>query len=154
MSKEIRIPKGKKSCNRCSAPGLFWRQSERGSWVLWEIIEIENAETDEPGFSFEQPHFKSCGDPEVGQVAPKPAAPEIDAETRDAIHTAIRIVAEACDGALRHDGQGFSKFDSRFGNSLANADSLSNNMAKAGKRMIKKYARQLDAAGFDTKRLN
>ena len=151
MVTETRIAKGKKSCNKCGAHGLYWHESRNSNWVLFELIQFY---TDgEPTYSDTRAHFAHCG-ADVAQDAPAPAKAEIDAETREAIHEAIRCVAEACDGAMRNDGQGFSKFDSRFGRDLARASSLSNNMAHAGRKMIKKYLRQLDAAGFDLDRLN
>ena len=128
-------------CVECGAHGLYWHESRNSNWVLFELIQFY---TDgEPTYSDTRAHFAHCG-ADVAQDAPAPAKAEIDAETREAIHEAIRCVAEACDGAMRNDGQGFSKFDSRFGRDLARASSLSNNMAHAGRKMIKKYRRQLD----------
>jgi hypothetical protein len=151
MTHEIRIAKGKKSCDKCSAHGLYWHQSRAGNWVLFELIDI----VDEAGDSVDsthRAHYAYCG-ADVEQ-APAKVTPEIDAETRNAIHEAIGVIYDNCDGATRRDGAGFSKHDARFGHDLARAGSLSNNMAAAGRRMVKKYRRQLTAAGFDLDRLN
>ena len=151
MITEIRIAKGKKSCNKCDAHGLFWHESQNSNWVLFELVQF--SENGIPTYSTTRAHFAHCG-ADVAQDAPAPAAPEIAEETRQAIHEAIGIVYDNCDGASKRDGAGFSKFDARFGHDLARASSLSNNMARAGAKMIRKYKRQLDAAGFDTNRLN
>jgi hypothetical protein len=61
----------------------------------------------------------------------------------EAIHSCLRLLAGHCDGARRLDGAGFNKLDAQFGHSLANAQHLSQKQAKAGRKLVRKYHRQL-----------
>ena len=70
----------------------------------------------------------------------QPATEPFDAE---AIHEALRFVADQCDGARAQDGLGFNKFDAEFGRSLANRDRLTLAQALAGKKLLGKYRGQL-----------
>lgn len=69
-------------------------------------------------------------------------------EEKALIHRALRHLASRCDGAVGVDGQGFNKLDSTFGKSLASAPSLSDKQAHFGKKLVKKYRTQLEAAGI------
>lgn len=60
-----------------------------------------------------------------------------------AVHSALRTLAGVCDGARLLDGHGFSKIDARIGHSLAAASTLSAKAAALGRKLLKKYGRQL-----------
>lgn len=60
-----------------------------------------------------------------------------------AIHTSLQILAARCDGALKEDGAGFNKLDSSFGHALARAPMLTAKQAHAGRKLVRKYQRQL-----------
>lgn len=64
-------------------------------------------------------------------------------EMKQKIHRAIQIVAGQCDGAIAHDGRGFSGVDARIGHSLAGARELSNKQAWLAKKIVRKYKGQL-----------
>lgn len=55
------------------------------------------------------------------------------------IHSAIRQLANACDGAYVRDGRGFSALDVRLGHSLAARTSLSPKAAALALNVLKKY---------------
>ena len=55
----------------------------------------------------------------------------------------LQMLAGVCDGACSLDNQGFNKYDSNFGHSLASKSSLTNNQARVGKTLIIKYQNQL-----------
>lgn len=82
-------------------------------------------------------------------VAPKPAAPARPKSDEgvlidvDALHQALKLLSDACDGAVELDGRGFNGTDTNFGKSLASAPCLSERQAIVGYRMIRKYHRQL-----------
>ena len=61
----------------------------------------------------------------------------------DDILSALKILAARCDGAFSKDDSGFNKYDSVFGKSLASQKYLTHKQAKAGKKMLLKYRRQL-----------
>lgn len=67
----------------------------------------------------------------------------ITEEQIEAVHTGLQILAGMCDGACQLDGMGFNKIDTAIGHSLAGAIRLSPKQAVLGKRIIKKYHRQL-----------
>jgi hypothetical protein len=76
----------------------------------------------------------------------KPIAKDINDLTKsqiECIHLALKMLAGTCDGAMRIDNCGFNKMDAEFGKSLAVQRSLSQKQAKAAKKMLKKYWRQL-----------
>jgi SNF2 family DNA or RNA helicase len=90
--------------------------------------------------------------PEVGYEPPKPklveqgvqeAIPTLPGEQVKAIHQALRMLADVCDGAFAIDGQGFNKFDSTTGKRLANTFMLTPKQALAGQKLVRKYQRQL-----------
>jgi hypothetical protein len=90
-------------------------------------------------------------------VAP-PAAPQrpvggngaspddLPAEQVEAVHEALRVLSARCDGAFSLDGQGFNRLDTSFGHDLARRDRLTQGQAKAARKMVIKYGRQLDPA--------
>lgn len=77
-------------------------------------------------------------------------------EQTEAIHAALKLLAQICDGASSIDSAGFNKLDTHFGKALATASSLSPNQAHAGFNLVRKYRRQvpfsiLEKLGLDIK---
>lgn len=70
-----------------------------------------------------------------------------DAEI-ERVHSALRHLAGACDGAHALDHRGFNKVDARIGHELALRPRLSPAQAALGLRIVRKYRRQLEAAGI------
>lgn len=62
------------------------------------------------------------------------------------IHTDLRYLASVCDGAVTQDGMGFNRVDTIIGRSLAASASLTPKQAALGKKLTKKYAKQLKSA--------
>ena len=60
-----------------------------------------------------------------------------------AVHAGLRMLSAFCDGAHSLDGAGFSKIDVCIGHSLARSPKLSPKQAVIGRRIVKKYRRQL-----------
>lgn len=69
------------------------------------------------------------------------------------IQAAVRYLASCCDGAFEVDGQGFNKFDTVFGKSLAQQESWTAKQMDAAIKMLVKYKKQLSRAGFDIEAL-
>jgi hypothetical protein len=67
----------------------------------------------------------------------------ITAAQRDAIHAALQRLAGMCDGALKLDDAEFNKIDANIGHALAGLAALSPRQAALGKRICRKYVRQL-----------
>ena len=59
------------------------------------------------------------------------------------IHQALKSLAKVCDGAVAEDGAGFNGLDAGIGHSLADCKSLTRKQAELGRRVIKKYHRQI-----------
>lgn len=70
---------------------------------------------------------------------------EIDPELADAVHAALRLLSGVCDGARVLDDCGFNKFDSVIGKAIAKNISLSFTQVMLGKKILKKYHRQIPA---------
>lgn len=81
----------------------------------------------------------------VRTVATKGEEVEVSDEKIAAVHEALRILAERCDGALDKDGAGFNKMDTAFGCRLAESPTLSDRQAAAAIKMVRKYRGQLPA---------
>lgn len=84
--------------------------------------------------------------PATVELRPDAVAKEAEgmrAEEIDAIHRALRHLAASCDGARALDGAGFSKIDTRIGHSLARCERLTPRQAVLGKRIARRYRRQL-----------
>ena len=65
-------------------------------------------------------------------------------EERAAAKAALRLLAERCDGAVKEDGAGFSKFDSRLGKTLAARPMpFTDGQVVIAKKLARKYQRQL-----------
>ena len=91
-----------------------------------------------------KPEPKRTVDPKL-ESPPKPSTEdELSQGEIDTIHRELQTLAGLCDGANTKDGFGFSKFDAEFGRSLANAPRLTPKQAAAGKKITKKYHRQLE----------
>jgi len=72
-------------------------------------------------------------------------AEELSEQQRLAIADMLRDLTVMCDGASRRDGAGFNKIDARIGRDLARAGTLSPRQAALGKKILRKYRRQLDS---------
>ena len=59
------------------------------------------------------------------------------------VHRKLRHLAAACDGAASRDGEGFNRIDAYIGKSLSDQRELTPRQAALGKRLVKKYHRQL-----------
>lgn len=66
------------------------------------------------------------------------------------IHSGLRRLQEACDGATSKDGSGFSKIDVSIGRQLAIAARLTPKQAALGARLCRKYRRQLGDGCWST----
>ena len=67
-----------------------------------------------------------------------------------AIHQALRILAGVCDGAQRRDDIGFNGCDTIIGRALAGCNSLTGRQALLGKKILKKYHRQIPGDVYGT----
>ena len=74
---------------------------------------------------------------------PPPPLPDAHPDDAAAVQDALRSLAGVCDGAVELDDQGFNRFDTRLGTSLAAAPKLSARQVDAGLRVVWKYHRQL-----------
>lgn len=64
----------------------------------------------------------------------------------DAIHHSLKILAGVCDFAQSHDDCGFNGCDTIIGHSLAGQSGLSAKQAVLGKKILKKYHRQIPSS--------
>src|SRR5690349_16147666 len=65
------------------------------------------------------------------------------------IHTCLRYLAGMDeDHAQEHNDVGYNGVDSHFGHSLAERETLTLPMLRAGYRMLRKYRKQLERAGY------
>ena len=71
-------------------------------------------------------------------------APKLTPEEVETVHAQLRRLADLCDGANARDGSGFNKTDTVIGKSLAAQLRLTPKQAVLGKRLTKKYHRQLE----------
>lgn len=69
---------------------------------------------------------------------------EITPEEVFEIHAKLRLLSTWCDGARTRDASGFNKFDAGIGKSLAQQERLTNRQAVLGKKLVRKYRRQLE----------
>ena len=70
-------------------------------------------------------------------------AAKLTPEQIAAIHHALNMLAGRCDGAASWDGAGFSKVDVAIGHSLAERLFITPKQAALGRRLVRKYQRQL-----------
>lgn len=73
---------------------------------------------------------------------------EATMSTTDQVFACLRYLAGQCDGAASKDGHGFNKLDVQFGHDLAMRKYLTRNQMVTATRMLKKYSKQLEAAGL------
>lgn len=75
----------------------------------------------------------------------------VTAESRNAVHAAVRAIASQCDGAVDDDGVGFNGVNAKFGHTVAAlpADALADDVVVAAYDMLRIYRRQLLSLGFD-----
>lgn len=77
---------------------------------------------------------------------------QVKDEVEDQVVAAIVYLDGVCDGAQKHDGQGFNGIDTTFGKSLAAqvraGRTLSVKQIRAGGKMLQTYRKQLEAAGY------
>jgi SNF2 family DNA or RNA helicase len=59
------------------------------------------------------------------------------------IHAKLKVISSMCDGARALDGMGFNRMDAHIGHSLANSIILSPKQAVLGRRLVRKYHRQM-----------
>ena len=59
------------------------------------------------------------------------------------VHFRLRFLAGMCDGALKRDGSGFNRYDTRIGHELAVQETLTPKQAALGHRLVQKYHGQL-----------
>jgi SWI/SNF-related matrix-associated actin-dependent regulator 1 of chromatin subfamily A len=86
--------------------------------------------------------------PKPGEEITKDNAVFSDGQ-KEAILSCLKSLSAVCDGANEEDKMGFNGTDSRFGKDLARNESLSNKQAWFGRKIIKKYHRQLDTATYE-----
>lgn len=61
---------------------------------------------------------------------------------------ALKILANACDGAVTKDRQGFNKYDTEIGKSLAAQEHLTDKQAVIAEKLVHKYRKQLQSEGL------
>jgi len=86
----------------------------------------------------EQPATKSTSRKEIEKEAKK-----LTKEKIVIIHNKLKFLANDCDGAVKLDGRGFNKIDTKIGKSLAACENLTPKQAVLGKKIIRKYYCQL-----------
>jgi SWI/SNF-related matrix-associated actin-dependent regulator 1 of chromatin subfamily A len=97
------------------------------------------------------PSGKSAGPVKPISTTPKAVADEAEALTPAEIaatHRALQFLAGVCDYAHSLDGSGYNRFDARLGHDLASLPCLSPKQAALGRKIVRKYKRQLEAAGL------
>jgi SWI/SNF-related matrix-associated actin-dependent regulator 1 of chromatin subfamily A len=82
----------------------------------------------------------------VTQAQVAEEAVQISPEAIVAVHAALRALAGICDGAASLDDMGFNRMDTGVGKSLAMQNQLSRKQAVLGRRIVRKYHRQLPAS--------
>ena len=71
-------------------------------------------------------------------------AEELTSEQIDAVHEGLKILAALDpDRAAQRNHMGFNAFDGKIGHELANVSKLTPRQAALGRRLVKKYHRQL-----------
>ena len=61
------------------------------------------------------------------------------------MHDMLKILASLCDGGMELDDSGFNKFHAGIGKRLAQQEKLSTAQMLLGRKIVKKYHRQLPA---------
>lgn len=106
--------------------------------ILDQALDAEGrAEIEQIPVSMDQPATRNISRKEVEKEAESLTQDQVQA-----IHQALKIVSDFCDGAHSLDGMGFSKIDVAIGHSLAASPSLSPRQAALGRKIARKYKRQ------------
>jgi len=74
---------------------------------------------------------------------------DVTDEIKEVVVRCLSELYKLCNGATSVDGMGFSKYDYKFGESLATAGFLTNKMVVAGCILCKKYKKQLPKEDID-----
>jgi SWI/SNF-related matrix-associated actin-dependent regulator 1 of chromatin subfamily A len=77
-------------------------------------------------------------------------AKHIQPKTIIAIHSALRYLSNKCDGARMEDGVGFNAYDTDIGKNLAEQPSLTQKQAALGRKILRKYSKQLGKEIMDS----
>jgi SWI/SNF-related matrix-associated actin-dependent regulator 1 of chromatin subfamily A len=72
-----------------------------------------------------------------------------DPKIRELVLSGLREVVMGCDGAAARDDHGFNKIDARIGRDLAGRYSLSPKQAALGKKILRKYRRQVSSQVYE-----
>ena len=67
-----------------------------------------------------------------------------------AVHKALQRLAGVCDGAYSLDDMGFNRIDTRIGHSLAACETLTKRQAALGRKIVRKYHRQIGEELIET----
>lgn len=105
---------------------------------------IDQVMDKDPGDWAEAPILVPKHEPLVGKK--KEIAEEallITARQIELIHAGLQSLAGMCDGARQIDGHGFNKIDTHIGKALAQQGGLSPKQAALGRRLCRKYQKQL-----------
>ena len=105
---------------------------------------LDDPEFDDPEFQI--PVIPEDEPPGTSTLTWKVIAKEAEAihpKTIIAIHSALRYLSNICDGALQADGRGFNAYDASIGSSLAEAKTLTPKQAVLGRKLLRKYSKQL-----------
>ena len=76
-------------------------------------------------------------------------AKNLKPEEIDLVHTALARLSAVCNFASSYDYAGFNKVDARIGHDLSDRPFLSAKQAALGKRIIRKYRKQLEGLGVN-----
>lgn len=69
--------------------------------------------------------------------------PKLSEKIIQGIQVSLRYLAGICDGAVSNDGHGFNGFDAAIGHRLARVERLTQRQASLGKKVLKKYKKQI-----------
>ena len=88
----------------------------------------------------------------VAPVEPRATFSQLEREAKNftpemiaAVHQALRMLAGVCDGAVARDDMGFNGKDTKIGHRLAECANLTPKQAALGRKIVRKYHRQLPA---------
>lgn len=104
---------------------------------------IDKALDDDPGEWATEPAFVPKHEPIGKRKEIAEEALLITEAQRCAIHTGLQRLAGMCDGAQVLDGAGFNKIDAMIGHQLAELPNLTMRQAALGRRIARKYSKQL-----------
>lgn len=107
--------------------------------MVWKQEVAENALDTIPDYENAGAPGSLAHMPEAKQLKSYTTVRKVPAERRAALLSALRFLAERCDGAREKDGSGFNGTDSAFGKKLAGLSDLSDAQFYAGWRLVRKY---------------